>query len=107
MAFLPMFYWHVAAEGSSPGAGTIPSRVLWWGVQGAFPDWEKLWERQILAGPGWDQEQRQTNPPTATKEALGKHLETRKAVTRADGTEGPCQLAWELWCPPRTKPGAL
>lgn len=62
---------------------------------------------QVLAGPGWDQEQQQPKPSTPTKEALGKHLETRNDVTRADGTEGPCQLSWELWCPPCTKPGTL
>lgn len=89
--------------GSSPGAGTIPSRVVWWGVQGASPNWENLQERQqapaapeMLAAPGWDQEQQQPNPPTPTKETLGKHLETRNAVTRADGTEAEGWVPWRI-----------
>lgn len=49
---------------------------------------------QQLAGPGWDQELRQPNPPTPTKEALGKHLETRNAATRAQ--KGPSSSSSSL-----------
>lgn len=48
---------------------------------------------QMLAGPGWDREQRQPNPPTPTEAAPGKRLVTRNAVTRVDGTEGHCSPA--------------
>lgn len=121
MAFLPILCWNAAAEESSPGAGTVPSRVLQWGVQGALPNWENLREsrerqrapatRVTDAGRTWVGPGAAAAKPSHTYrsspwEALGDQECCHQGRWHRRALQ-PCQLGQELWYPPGTEPRTL